>query len=112
MMLFDREITEPMDLGAGYLKQNSEARTPPLHVIKPRERLDLSHGIARGLWNSLWKELKPSVTRTSAWCSTRTLTQPCERNQKALLSQARNLTLKLGLGSCVSVLSECVLFVC
>lgn len=47
MMIFGREITEPVDLVAGLPPDHSRASTPPQYVLQLRERLELSHQLAR-----------------------------------------------------------------
>uniref|UniRef100_A0A3B1IQI2 Gypsy retrotransposon integrase-like protein 1 n=1 Tax=Astyanax mexicanus TaxID=7994 RepID=A0A3B1IQI2_ASTMX len=47
MMLFGRELTEPIDLVAGLPPDHDDAKTPPEYVIQLRNRLELAHNIAR-----------------------------------------------------------------
>ncbi|XP_053714119.1 uncharacterized protein LOC128755017 [Synchiropus splendidus] len=47
MMLYGREITEPVDLVAGLPPDSTPAKTPPQYVQELRERLELSHQLAR-----------------------------------------------------------------
>uniref|UniRef100_A0A3P9KFW8 Gypsy retrotransposon integrase-like protein 1 n=1 Tax=Oryzias latipes TaxID=8090 RepID=A0A3P9KFW8_ORYLA len=49
MMLFGREITEPMDLVVGLLPENLTVDTAPEYVQRLRERLELSHQLARSV---------------------------------------------------------------
>ena len=47
MMLYGREITEPVDLVAGMPPDDDNANTCPQYVMQLRERLELSHQLAR-----------------------------------------------------------------
>ena len=47
MMLFGREITEPVDLVARLPPDPDNTTTPPSYVVQLRERLELSHQLAR-----------------------------------------------------------------
>lgn len=47
MMLFGREITEPMDLVAGLPPNDTSTSSQPDYVLKLREQLELSHQLAR-----------------------------------------------------------------
>ncbi|KAI4905604.1 hypothetical protein NFI96_006898 [Prochilodus magdalenae] len=47
MMLFGRELTEPIDLVAGLPPDHESAKTPPEYVAQLRDRLELAHRIAR-----------------------------------------------------------------
>lgn len=47
MMLFGREVTEPIDLVAGLPPGHESAQTPPQYVTQLRERLELAHQITR-----------------------------------------------------------------
>lgn len=47
MMLFGREITEPIDLVAGLPPGDDSASTLPQHVLQLKERLESSHALAR-----------------------------------------------------------------
>ena len=47
MMLFGRETTEPIDLVAGLPPDTDHSNTPPQCVQHLRERLELSHQLAR-----------------------------------------------------------------
>lgn len=47
MMLFGREITEPMDLVAGLPPNYTSTSSQPDYGLKLREQLELSHQLAR-----------------------------------------------------------------
>uniref|UniRef100_A0A8C9Y874 Gypsy retrotransposon integrase-like protein 1 n=1 Tax=Sander lucioperca TaxID=283035 RepID=A0A8C9Y874_SANLU len=47
MMLFGQEITEPVDLVAGLPPDPDNTTTPPSYVVQLRERLEISHQLAR-----------------------------------------------------------------
>ncbi|XP_042274322.1 uncharacterized protein LOC121901544 [Thunnus maccoyii] len=47
MMLYGREITEPVDLVAGMPPDNDNISSPPFYVMQLRERFELSHQLAR-----------------------------------------------------------------
>uniref|UniRef100_A0A3B4WDD1 Gypsy retrotransposon integrase-like protein 1 n=2 Tax=Seriola lalandi dorsalis TaxID=1841481 RepID=A0A3B4WDD1_SERLL len=47
MMLYGRETTEPVDLVAGTSPDNVPVSSPPHYVMQLRERLELSHQLAR-----------------------------------------------------------------
>ncbi|KAJ8009501.1 hypothetical protein DPEC_G00089540 [Dallia pectoralis] len=47
MMLFGREITEPVDLVAGLPPDPDNTTTPPSYVVQLKKRLELSHQLAR-----------------------------------------------------------------
>ncbi len=47
MMLFGREITEPIDLVAGKPPNNTLIQAFPQYVVQMRERLELAHQVAR-----------------------------------------------------------------
>ncbi|XP_030595617.1 uncharacterized protein LOC115787179 [Archocentrus centrarchus] len=47
MMLFGREVTEPLDLVAGLPPDDMHNNTLPHYVVQLRERLELSHQLAR-----------------------------------------------------------------
>ncbi|XP_078799615.1 uncharacterized protein LOC144990300 [Oryzias latipes] len=49
MMLFGREITEPMDLVVGLPPENLTVDTAPEYVQRLRQRLELSHQLARSV---------------------------------------------------------------
>lgn len=47
MMLFGREITEPIDLVAGKPPNDTMTKTFPQYVVQMRERLELAHRVTR-----------------------------------------------------------------
>lgn len=70
MMLFGKEITEPIDLVAGLPPDHDNVNTVPEYVMHMRDRLELSHQLAR---EALGKSnvLKDTITKTFVKSSTK-----------------------------------------
>lgn len=65
MMLFGREITEPIDLVASLPPDTNDPNTHSQYAQQLRERLELSHQLAREVLENLLNEPNDSTTKIS-----------------------------------------------
>lgn len=66
MMLFGREVTEPIDLVVGLPPGHEYGKTPPQYVLQLRDRFELAHQIAREALGQSVQRAKKQYDRHAA----------------------------------------------